>query len=333
MMHLHTPRPGWQQQMADTIDDARTLCQLLDLDPAALPVPLLQDSAFPLRVPRVWTQRMQRGNPRDPLLLQVLASTAETALIPGFSSDPVGDLAAATQPGLLHKYHGRVLIVTTGACALHCRYCFRRHFPYPQAASRAQDLMATLRQIELDPSINEVILSGGDPLSLADSRLGSLIRGVEAIPHVTTLRLHTRIPTVIPDRITQAFCNLFKASRLNRVMVLHVNHPQELSELDAAPLQRLRQAGFTLLNQSVLLRSVNDEAATLAQLSYALFQRGVLPYYLHALDKVSGAAHFQVAPARAATLYRQLSALLPGYLLPRFVEEIPGQPHKSPFPI
>lgn len=333
MMSLHTPRPTWQQQMADTIDDGQTLCRLLELDPAALPSPLLPNADFPLRVPRAWLARMQRGNARDPLLLQVLATALETVATPGFSPDPVGDLAAASQPGLLHKYHGRVLIVTTGACALHCRYCFRRHFPYQQAAGRGQDWSVTLHQIEQDHSINEVILSGGDPLSLADHKLAALVRGLEAIPHVTTVRLHTRIPTIVPDRITHNFCALWKDSRLLRVMVLHVNHPRELAELDPVPFQRLRQVGFTLLNQSVLLRAVNDDAGTLAELSLSLFRQGILPYYLHNLDRVQGAAHFQVTAQQARAIYRDLSARLPGYLLPRFVEEIPGQPHKTPFPM
>ncbi len=332
MMPLHTQNPGWQQQMADVVTDGRELCRILHLDPARLQPPLLADSGFTMRVPRAFINRMEPGNPEDPLLLQVLASAVENIPVADFHRDPVGDTAALRQPGLLHKYHGRVLLVTTGACAVHCRYCFRRHYPYGDAATRGNDTAALLRYLHDDTSIKEVILSGGDPLTLSDNRLQHLLAELHSVPHLTTLRVHTRIPTIIPDRIGNRFLDIFRHSPLAKVMVVHVNHPRELTALERGPFQELRDAGFFLLNQSVLLKRINDDATTLAQLSASLFDLGILPYYLHQLDKVHGAGHFQVTDAVAGAIYHALASLVPGYLLPKFVRDIPGQPHKTLYP-
>ena len=244
--------------------------------------------------------------------------------------DPVGDLAAQTVPGVLHKYHGRVLLVATGACAVHCRYCFRRHFPYTASNAASRHWQFALRYIQNDQSIKEVILSGGDPLSLSDARLESLAAAVAQIPHVTRLRIHTRLPIVIPERVNNALLNWLGGSRLQPVIVLHANHANEIDEAVSRAIGRLREQRVTLLNQSVLLRGVNDSIQTLVELSEALFNIGVLPYYLHLLDPVQGAAHFDVDHQRALYLIDNVRARLPGYLVPRLVREQPGAPHKIP---
>jgi len=329
MMRLHIQNPTWQQQMADVVTDGLELCHILQLDPAQLSPSVLRQPEFPVRVPRLFVERMQAGNPNDPLLLQVLANRGETITDPGFSRDPVGDLDAIRHPGLLHKYGKRVLIVTTGACAIHCRYCFRRHYPYAAATSRADDWGPLLQYLQENQSVNEVILSGGDPLSLSDRRLRALIQALETVTQVTTVRIHSRIPTIIPRRIDESFCNIFQHSRLSKVMVVHVNHPQEINGIPTAPFDMLRNTGFCLLNQSVLLKGINDKADILASLSESLFKLGILPYYLHQLDKVAGATGFQVSAEHARTLYQSLAAQLPGYLLPRFVQEVAGEPNKT----
>ncbi|MCP5141448.1 MAG: EF-P beta-lysylation protein EpmB [Chromatiales bacterium] len=325
-----TPRqiPLWQRALADAIDRPEDLYHALGLDPADLPASLAAHRDFPLRVPRGYVARMRHGDPYDPLLRQVLPLGAELDLVPGFGTDPVGDEDASRSAGLLHKYRGRALLITTGACAIHCRYCFRRHFPYGDHARGA--LTEALATIAADDSIQEVILSGGDPLSLSDARLIELERQLRAIPHVRRLRIHTRLPIVLPERITKELLAMLRNSPLQQVIVVHANHPNEIDAEVTAALGALRDTGATLLNQAVLLRGVNDAADTLAALSEALFQADVLPYYLHQLDRVAGAAHFEVDDARALALHRELAARLPGYLLPRLVREIPGEAGKTP---
>jgi EF-P beta-lysylation protein EpmB len=242
--------------------------------------------------------------------------------------DPVGDLAAMASPGVLHKYAGRVLLTATGACGVHCRYCFRRHFPYGEATAAADHWQAALDYIAHDTSIYEVILSGGDPLALSDRRLAELVHAVAGIGHVTRLRVHTRLPVVVPARITTELVNWLNGTRLNPVLVVHANHANELDAAVRAALSRLRAAGVTLLNQAVLLRAVNDSVEALTALSEQLFAAGVLPYYLHLLDRVQGAAHFEVDAPQARELMTQLAARLPGYLVPRLVREIAGAPSK-----
>lgn len=280
--------------------------------------------AFRMLVPHGFAALMERGNPQDPLLRQVLPLAAEAEPSPGFSTDPVGDADAALTQGLLHKYQGRVLLVTTPACAVHCRYCFRRHYPYAQAALNRDVGAAAIATIAADPSIDEVILSGGDPLMLADEGLATLIEALASVPQVRRLRVHTRLPVVLPCRVTPALCRLLTQTRLQVVLVIHANHPRELGAAAGHALGQLRTTGATLLNQSVLLRGVNDDADTLFDLSHGLFRLGVLPYYLHLLDRVQGSAHFEVPLARTRSLMEALRLRLPGYLVPRLVREQAG---------
>lgn len=319
----------WQHAQREAY--ARPADLLAALGLAAADVGLSEVAArdFPFRVPRPWASRIRPGDPRDPLLRQVLPVAAETASPPGFLADPVGDLAAERAPGLLHKYRGRALLLVTGACAIHCRYCFRREFPYSDSVGTtrldaALDMLATLTDVD------EVILSGGDPLSLRDDRLAALFTRLAAIPHLKRLRVHTRVPIAIPTRVTPALLDWLCGTRLAPVVVLHVNHAQEIDDAVIAALRPLREAGVPLLNQAVLLKGVNDDVAALQALSTRLFDAGVLPYYLHLLDRVHGAAHFLVSTRHARLLVRGLRESLPGYLVPRLVREEPGQPSKTP---
>jgi L-lysine 2,3-aminomutase len=272
---------------------------------------------------------MRRGDPHDPLLRQVLPLGAELVAAPGFSVDPVGDRDALRAPGVLHKYQGRVLLTATGACAVHCRYCFRRHFPYAQANASAEHWQAALDYVATNPDVREVILSGGDPLTLSDRRLAEFVQALEACAHVERLRLHTRLPVVLPERVTPELLAWLANTRLQTVVVIHANHAREIDDNVRLACARLRDSGATLLNQSVLLRGVNDSVEALATLSETLFAAGVLPYYLHLLDRVQGAAHFEVEDATARQLLAELNAGLPGYLVPRLVRELPGAPGKA----
>ena len=327
-----TARPDWQQELARAVRDPAELVRLLGLPPALLEPARQASRHFPLRVPHGYIARMERGNPEDPLLRQVLPLAAELNAAPGFVADPVGDLGASKGAGILHKYHGRVLLIATGACAVNCRYCFRRHFPYTQANASAEQWQPALRYIARRPEIEEVILSGGDPLTLTDRRLAQLAARLADIPHIRRLRVHSRLPVVLPARITDEMLGWFTGGRLQPVMVLHANHANELDETVANAIKYLRAAGVTILNQTVLLRGVNDEATTLTALNRRLFDSGVLPYYLHLLDRVAGASHFAIPQSRARELHRQLVARLPGYLVPRLVQEIEGAPGKSWLP-
>ncbi len=320
----------WQKLLSRAVRDPAELLALLELPRDDLPMARHAASLFPLRVPRGYVARMEKGNPRDPLLLQVLPHRLEFEEKPGFDTDPVGDMDAMAVPGLLHKYHGRVLLVTTGACGIHCRYCFRRHFPYQQSTSSASRWGAALDYIASDPSIQEVILSGGDPLNLGDDKLARLAGELGRIPHLRRLRIHSRLPIVLPERVDEALLGWLSATALQVIMVVHANHPQELGSEVAIAMNKLRQQGVTLLNQSVLLSSVNDQATTLRQLSERLFEMGVLPYYLHLLDRVSGASHFEVSEARALEIVRELRHSLPGYLVPGLVREVAGEMSKIP---
>jgi EF-P beta-lysylation protein EpmB len=288
------------------------------------------EPGFRMLVPRGYAALMEPGNPADPLLRQVLPLTIEDEVRPGFSVDPVGESRAALAPGLLQKYRGRALLVSTPACAIHCRYCFRRHFPYAHAALSADSSTAALAAIGADPTIAEVILSGGDPLMLDDEPLATLIEALSAIPHLQRLRIHTRLPVVLPARITPALCRVLEPRRLHLVVVIHANHPREISDAAGEALDRLRGVGAVLLNQSVLLRGVNDSPDTLCDLSERLFHCNVLPYYLHLLDRVQGAAHFEVQEAEARYLMSALRLRLPGYLVPRLVRETAGTATKIP---
>ena len=320
----------WQTDLTNAVSDPAELLRLLELDASLLEPARAASREFPLRVPRSFVTRMRKRDPFDPLLRQVLPLGAELEPQPDFTHDAVGDLASRAEPGVLHKYHGRVLLITTGACAVNCRYCFRRHFPYAEESARAAGWQPALQYIRSDASIAEVILSGGDPLSLSDRILADLVSRLQEIPHVRTLRIHTRQPIVLPSRVDAELLSWLRNCHLRKVVVVHVNHARELSAEVTQALEKLQDAGATLFNQSVLLRGVNDSAEVLAELSQQLFTAGVIPYYLHMLDRVKGAAHFDVPDNEAREIARGLRARLPGYLVPRLVREIPGAPAKVP---
>jgi len=321
-------RPSWQTALAQAIRDPAALLQQLKLPMTLLPAAQAAARQFPLRVPHSYLQRILPGDLNDPLLRQVLPIAAECETTG--QVDPVGDLAAMASPGLLHKYHGRALLVTTGACAIHCRYCFRRHFPYASGNPLHQHRDATLDYLRNHEDLNELILSGGDPLSLPDEQLASWIGECESIPHLQTLRLHTRLPVVLPERVDAALCEWLGETRLATIIVLHINHPQEIDADVSQAIAALRQTGATLLNQSVLLRGVNDSEEVLFQLSQRLFANGVLPYYLHQFDPVQGALHFAVPQSEGQSLMAALRTRLPGYLVPKYVQEIQGMAAKLP---
>ena len=319
--------PSWQADFAAAITDPAELAAMLGLPDSWVAPAREAARSFPLRVPRSFVARMGHGDPTDPLLRQVLPLAEELAPTTGRSSDPLQESEARRAPGLLHKYRGRALLVATGACAMHCRYCFRREFPYDEQGDtgRWQEAIATLAA---DPTIEELILSGGDPLSLGNARLQSLSRALADIPHLRSLRLHTRNAVVLPSRVDAALVEWIKGLPWRVTVVLHVNHAQELEGDAVEAIARLRGTGALLLNQSVLLRGINDDAATLTALSKRLHALGVLPYYLHLTDAVNGTAHFDVDEARGRALVDALARELPGYLVPRLVREVPGEDAK-----
>nr|WP_299242425.1 EF-P beta-lysylation protein EpmB [uncultured Halomonas sp.] len=322
--------PGWQAQLSGALRDPRVLLARLELDEGLLPGAEAGHELFEVRVPEAYLARIRPGDPNDPLLRQVLPFSAETDSVQGFVSDPLEEAEHTPRPGLIHKYAGRVLLIASPACAINCRYCFRRHFPYGEnSLSRAQWNDA-LDYVRNDTSIREAILSGGDPLASSDKRLAWLVERLDEIPHLKRLRLHTRLPVVIPDRIDDTLLAWMSATRLQTVMVLHINHAHEIDDAVVAACSRLREAGVTLLNQSVLLRGVNDSVETLAALSERLFEAGILPYYLHVLDPVSGAAHFNVPDDEAVILVNALRERLAGFLMPRLVREVPREKSKTP---
>ncbi|MDZ4685590.1 MAG: EF-P beta-lysylation protein EpmB [Planctomycetaceae bacterium] len=323
-------RERWQQELADAVRDPVELCRRLGLPDDAIEPARRASKLFPLLVPQNFLGRMRPGDLADPLLRQVLPLDAEFDDVPGYLADPVDDDAARLAPGLLQKYAGRALLITTGACAVHCRYCFRRHYPYAEEPRTLSDWEPAFQTIEADDTLHEVLLSGGDPLTLTDARLAALVERLEAIPHLRRLRLHTRLPIVLPSRVTSAFIELLCETRLTPIVVVHANHPQELTGDCADAVRTLVRSGITTLNQAVLLRGVNDDADTLAALSERLIDLGVLPYYLHQLDRVQGAAHFAVPDDVGVSLIAELRRRLPGYAVPQFVREIAGAAHKTP---
>ena len=316
----------WKNALASAIRDPAELLAVLDLPRALLPEAREAARTFPLLVPRGYVALMAKGDPHDPLLQQVLPLGRELETKPGFSADPVGDQTSSASPGVLHKYEGRVLLLATGGCAINCRYCFRRHYPYQR--SGAGHWQEALAHTAADETIKEVILSGGDPLLLDDGRLAQLAARLAAIPHVQRLRIHSRLPVVLPERVDAARIDWRGGTRLQPVVVMHVNHPNEIGAEGAAAIGRLRAAGIPLFNQSVLLRGVNDDADVLCHLSEVLFDLGAIPYYLHLLDRVAGAAHFEVPGAEADELFDAMRRRLPGYLVPRLVREAAGEPYK-----
>ena len=322
-----TTRSGsdWSAELRGVVRNVGELLAMLEVAPADLDVDV--DSKFALRVPRSFVRRMKLGDPADPLLRQVLPLAAESVRVAGFSRDPLQEHGTSVAPAVIQKYAGRVLLIAAAECAVHCRYCFRRNFPYSEhRLSVGEDSLNAVRN---DPSISEVIASGGDPLMLTDGHFFRLLGALEAIEHVQRLRIHTRLPVVIPSRITLALADRLGASRLGVVLVLHVNHANEIDAELVARVAELCDAGVTVLNQSVLLSGVNDDITSLVTLSEQLFAARILPYYLHLLDLVEGAHHFLVQDARARELYAGMRVRLPGYLVPRLARETPGQPAKD----
>ncbi|QDU82055.1 L-lysine 2,3-aminomutase [Polystyrenella longa] len=330
--HSRSGSRHWGEQLASavrTLDDLLARLGLDTTDFGANGANLLPDPEFPLFVPESFLERMEPQNPEDPLLRQVLPFQKEKDQAPGFVIDPLGENAARTVPGLLHKYAGRVLMIAARSCAINCRYCFRRNYPYQQEPSRLADWEPALDYIRGDESIQEVILSGGDPLMLTDRRLRELHDLLSDIPHLQRLRIHSRMPIVLPARVNDELLELLTGSRFSVVVVVHANHPHEIERDCSKALQKLKQAGMIVLNQAVLLRDINDSADVLAELCERLIQLGVLPYYLHQLDRVTGVAHFEVSVDKGRALIEELRRRLPGYAVPRYVQEQAGEPNKT----
>jgi len=320
---------NWQHALASVIKDPQQLLEQLNLSDQLTAIDTDMIKQFPLRVPQSYVDKMQIGDASDPLLRQVFPLIDEAFNPDHFVADPVGDALAISTPGVLQKYHGRALLLTTGACAIHCRYCFRRHFPYSDSNPLASQWQETLAQLANDNSVNEVILSGGDPLSLSDDKLSKLVRDIAAIPHIKRLRIHTRLPVVLPERIDANCLEWIQTTRLQVVMVIHANHANELDSTSAEALQKLSDAGCQLLNQAVLLKGINDSEAALTDLSERLSDLNVMPYYLHLLDRVKGASHFEVSEQTGIELINAIRKKLPGYLVPRLVREQQGEASKT----
>lgn len=322
--------PRWQQLWRDAVRDPRELLELLGLEAIGAQLSEAAAAQFALRVPRGFVARMRVGDPDDPLLRQVLPLADEMRIVPGFALDAVGDGAARKATGVIQKYRGRALLVATGSCAVHCRYCFRRHFPYAEETAAREGWREAVAAIAADPSIDEVLLSGGDPLSLSTSKLAELTDALAAIPHLKRLRIHSRLPVVLPERVDAPLLKWLASLPWPVAFVIHANHANEFDASVDTAMAALRASGAQVLNQAVLLRGVNDSVQALAALSERSFAAGVLPYYLHQLDRVAGVAHFEVEDARARALHAELAARLSGYLVPRLVREIAGDTGKRP---
>ncbi|GGG50638.1 EF-P beta-lysylation protein EpmB [Pseudohongiella nitratireducens] len=328
-MMLVAKETSWQRQLSDLITDPAELLSILNLSPGDYPVPDDILATFPLKVPRAFVSRMRPGDPLDPLLRQVLPIMEEGDDTPGFTIDPLSEADFNPQAGILHKYQGRILVLAAPHCAIHCRYCFRRHFPYDENIPGRAHWEESLKWLADRPDIREVIYSGGDPLAANDRHLAWLTKRISEIPHIRRLRIHTRTPVVIPARVNESLLTWLNDCQLQKVMVVHINHAQEIDAEVAQALQKLRNANVTLLNQSVLLKGINDNVDALEALSESLSAAGVLPYYLHMLDRVQGVAHFNVSDDRAFALMDKLKARLPGFLVPSLVREEPGETSKT----
>lgn len=324
-----TEKHDWQHLLSHTVNDPVELLHLLQLPESLLEGAQNSSALFALKVPRPFVEKMEIGNPDDPLLRQILPLSEEGLEKSGFVSDPLAEMNTNPLNGLIHKYKGRVLLILSGACAVNCRYCFRREFPYQENRLGHEEWQKILHYLKADSSIKEVIFSGGDPLATSDSRLQRMIDDLETISHLKRLRIHTRMPVVIPERITEQLSELLGASRFKTTMVIHANHANEIDDALGVAVNRLKDHSITVLNQSVLLRGVNDHLGTLVRLSETLFQQGILPYYLFTLDPVKGASHFDVPDQDAITLHQQLQAELPGYLVPKLAREIAERPAKT----
>ncbi len=320
----------WQQAMATAIRDPEALIEALGLPAHYISQARQAAQQFPLRLPHSYLSRIEYGNPNDPLLRQILPITDELEISESDCLDPVGDLEAQIMPGLIQKYRGRLLWMATAACPIHCRYCFRRHYPYSENTLKGDEMERAIEHISGDTSISELILSGGDPLTLSNDQLAALCNRISTIPHLKRLRIHTRFPIVLPQRVDPELCQLLTELPLQTILVLHCNHAQEINQEVGEALQQLNNTGATLFNQSVLLRGVNDNLNALQRLSESLFEQGIMPYYLHMLDPVQGASHFDVSTERAQHLLEGLQERLPGYLVPKLVKEVTGMAYKQP---
>ena len=320
---------SWQDELRESVTDPAQLLKRLELPESLLKGAIAGDALFDLRVPEPYLSRIEKGNPRDPLLLQVLPQQQETQQLPGYTTDPLEENASNPLPGLIHKYTHRVLLILSGACAINCRYCFRRHFAYQDNQLGREQWQAILKYLQEHTEVEEVIFSGGDPLATPDSRLQRMISDLEKIPHLERLRIHTRLPVVIPSRVTPGLISMLASTRLSSVIVLHINHPNEIDEEVNHAANQLRQQNITLLNQSVLLRGINDNATVQKTLSKTLFAAGILPYYLFLFDPVAGAGHFDIPEIEARRLAADMQVSLPGYLMPRLAVEIPGKASKT----
>ncbi|MCF0264092.1 EF-P beta-lysylation protein EpmB [Acinetobacter guillouiae] len=331
MLNYLYQEQNWQSQLSDLITDPLELLEILELSKAQLlSGAILASGQFKLRVPRAFVRKMEVGNPLDPLLLQVLPHHLEMEEHEGFVTDPLDEEQANQIAGVLHKYKSRFLLTLTGACAVHCRYCFRRHFPYQENLPKNEDWLNIKGYLEAHPEINEVILSGGDPLTLSNRKLATWIERLESLSQIKILRIHSRVPIVIPERIDEELVSLLKNSRLRVILVVHSNHPAELDNLTCSKLSHLAKQNILVLNQAVLLKGVNDSAQTLVNLSQRLFEAQILPYYLHVLDKVKGAHHFDLGAEKIDQIYKDVLASLPGYLVPKLVREVAGENNKTP---
>ncbi|MBF4256251.1 EF-P beta-lysylation protein EpmB [Vibrio anguillarum] len=326
---LDSVEQNWLQQLTNAISNPAELLQQLEIDPALWQNGFAARKLFALRVPQSFVDRMEKGNPYDPLLRQVLPLNEEFEWHDGYSNDPLDEQNNAI-PGLLHKYRNRVLMIVKGGCAINCRYCFRRHFPYQENKGSKQVWQQSVDYITAHPELNEVILSGGDPLMAKDEELRWLIDAISSVPHIKRLRIHSRLPVVIPARITDALCDLLRETRLQVILVTHINHANEINLEFKQQMSRLRAINVTLLNQGVLLKGVNDSVDAQVALSETLFDAGILPYYLHVLDKVQGAAHFFVSDQKAKEIMAGVIERVSGYLVAKLTREIGGRASKTP---
>lgn len=320
----------WLEQLAHAIKDPQILVQKLNLSSTDFQLDFTARQLFPVLVPEPFLAKMQKGHPQDPLFLQVMANRNEFVPMEGFTKDPL-DEQHPVVPNILHKYHNRLLFMIKNSCAVNCRYCFRRHFPYAENKGNKENWQKALQYIAEHQEIEEVVFSGGDPLMAKDNEWEYLFEALTNIPHLKRLRIHSRLPVVLPSRITEKFCQLCAQSSLPIILVTHINHANEIDATFINAMQKLKKAKVTLLNQSVLLKGVNDNAQTLKNLSDALFDAGILPYYLHLLDKVEGASHFYLPDEKALEIYRELQAMTSGYLVPKLAREIGGEKNKTLF--
>ena len=320
---------SWQKELANVVTDPKKLLEMLNIEPKEYVQHFKARKLFPVRVPRPFLNKMKKGDINDPLLQQVMPLSNEFLISPGFVTDPLAEHESKVE-GLLHKYKHRVLLIVKAGCAINCRYCFRRHFPYADNSPNKERWQYALDYIEKNKEITEVIFSGGDPLMASDNHLAWLVNKIEQIPHVKRLRIHTRLPVVIPQRVTPALVALLKNTRLKATMVLHINHGNEIDTALANALEPLREARIPLFNQSVLLQGINNQVDILAELSEKLFDIGIQPYYLHMFDQVQGAAHFDVNEQQAINIFKELMTVLPGFLMPKLVREIAGEANKTP---